>query len=55
MTTYIDGDYIQAYNVIYNIIYRFKENLKEEICSLIEGFSLPDSMLVVKYEEVISL
>ena len=38
----IDGDYIQAYNVIYNIIYRFKKTVKEEICSLIEGFSLPE-------------
>lgn len=38
----IDGDYIQAYNVIYDIIYRFNTTVDEEICSLIEGLSLPE-------------
>lgn len=38
----IDGDYIQAYNVIYNTIFRFNTIVKEEIFNLIEELSLPE-------------
>lgn len=38
----IDGDYMQAYNVIFDLVYKFKPDVEEEIASLTSELPLPE-------------